>query len=88
MLCKDRVFKSFRSLYTQWPAQSSVLCRSFVFNAEVAKYACISRMASRDHKLAQKGIVELIPGAPLPSPAPIFPRYVEVEDGEAPTVLT
>jgi hypothetical protein len=61
VLCKDRVFKSFRSLYTQRPAQSSVLRRSFGFNAEVAEYVCISRMASRDHKLAQNGIVEHIP---------------------------
>ena len=62
MLRKDRVLEALRSLCVQRPAQSSVLCRSFVFNAEVAKYACISRMASRDHKLVQKGIVEHIPG--------------------------
>ena len=62
MLCKDRVFETFRSLYTQQLAQSSVLRRSFVFNAEVAEYACISRMASRDHNMAQNGIVEQIPG--------------------------
>jgi hypothetical protein len=62
VLCKDRVNKSFRSLYTQRPAQSSVLRRSFGFNAEVAEYACISRLARCDHKLAQNGIVEHIPG--------------------------
>ena len=36
MLCKDRVFERFRSLYTQRPAQSSVLRRNLDFNAEVA----------------------------------------------------
>ena len=62
MLCKDRVFNSFRSLYRQRPAQSSVLRRSFVLNAEGAENGCISRMASRDHKLAQIRIAEHIPG--------------------------
>ena len=63
MLCKDRVFETFRSLYTQRPAQSRVLRRNLVFNAEVAEYACISRVASCDHNmLAQVGIVERIPG--------------------------
>ena len=63
MLCKDRVFERFRSLYTQRPTQSSVLRRRLAFNAEVAEYACISRVASRDHNmLAQEGIVERIPG--------------------------
>ena len=63
MLCKDRVFETFRSLYTQRPTQSSVLRRSLGFNAEVAEYARISRIASRDHNmLAQVGIVERIPG--------------------------
>jgi len=39
------------------------LRRRLVFNAEVAEYACISRVASRDHNmLAQEGIVERIPG--------------------------
>ena len=63
MLCKDRVFETFRSLYTQRPTQSSVLRRSLDFNAEVAKYARISRNASSNHNmLAQEGIVERIPG--------------------------
>jgi hypothetical protein len=63
VLCKDRVFERFRSLYTQRPTQSSVLRRRLVFNAEVAEYVCVSRMASRDHNiLAQEGIVERIPG--------------------------
>ncbi len=63
MLCKDRVFEPFRSLYTQRPTQSSVLRRSLGFNAEVAEYARISRIASRDHNLlAREGIVERIPG--------------------------
>jgi hypothetical protein len=63
VLCKDRLFETFRSLYTQRPTQGSVLRRRLVFNAEVAEYAHISRIASRDHKLlAQEGIVERIPG--------------------------
>ena len=65
MLCKDRVIKRFRSLYTQRPAQSSVLRRSLVFKAEVAEYTCISFMASSVHNmLAQEGegIFERIPG--------------------------
>ena len=63
MLCKDRVFETFRSLYTQRPAQSRVLRRNLVFNAEVAEYACISRVASCDHNmLAQVGIGEHILG--------------------------
>ena len=63
MHCKDRVFERFRSLYAQRPTQSSVLRRRLVFNAEVAEYACISHVASRDHNmLAPEGIVELIPG--------------------------
>jgi|SRR6266496_4968521 len=63
VLCKDRVFEPFRSLYTQRPTQSSVLRRSLGFNAEVAEYARISRIASRDHNLlAREGIVERIPG--------------------------
>jgi hypothetical protein len=62
VLCKDRVFDPFRSLYTQRPTQSSVLRRILGFNAEVAEYARISRIASRDHNmLAQEGIVERIP---------------------------
>ena len=63
VLCKDRVFETFRSLYTQRPTQSSVLRRSLGFNAEVTEYARISLIASRDHNmLAQEGIVERIPG--------------------------
>ena len=63
MFCKDRVFETFRSLYTQRPAQSRVLRRNLVFNAEVAEYACISRVASCDHNmLAQVGIGEHILG--------------------------
>jgi hypothetical protein len=63
VLCKDRVFERFRSLYTQRPTQGSVLRRRFAFKAEVAEYACISRVASRDHNmLAQEGIIERIPG--------------------------
>ena len=58
MLCKDRVFEPFRSLYTQRPTQSSVLRRILGFNAEVAKYACISR---NHNILAHEGIVERIP---------------------------
>ncbi len=62
MFCKDRVFSEFRSLYAQRPAQSSVLCHSFVFDAEVAEYAYISCVA-RLHRnmLAQEGISERIP---------------------------
>ena len=63
MLRKDRVFKRFRSLYTQRPTQSSVLRRIFGFNAEVTEYARISRIASCDHNmLAQEGIIACIPG--------------------------
>ena len=63
MLCKDRVFESFRSLYTQRPTQSSVLRRRLVFNAEEAEYACFNRVASCDHNMmAQEGIVQRIPG--------------------------
>jgi len=63
VLCKDRVFETIRSLYTPRPTQSSVLRRNLGFNAEVAEYARISRIASRDHNmLAQVGIVERIPG--------------------------
>jgi len=62
VLRKDRVFKRFRSLFTQRPTYSSVLRPSLGFNAELVKYSRISGMAGRDHKLAQKGIVELIPG--------------------------
>ncbi len=63
MLCKDRVFEPFRSLFAQRPTQSSVLRRSLGFSAEVTEYARISRIASRDHSmLAQEGIVERIPG--------------------------
>jgi hypothetical protein len=62
VLYKDRVFKRFRSLYTQRPAQSSVLCRSLVFNAEVAEHASISGMTSRDRNmLDQEWIAERIP---------------------------
>jgi len=60
---KDRVLEGFRSLYAQRPAQHSVLRRTIFFNAEVAEYACISRVSSHDHNmLAQVGIVERIPG--------------------------
>jgi hypothetical protein len=63
VLCKDRVFEAFRSLYAQQPTQSSVLRRILNFNAEVAEYARISRIASRDHNmLAHEGIVARIPG--------------------------
>jgi len=63
VLCKDRVFTRFRSLYTQRPTQSRVLRRSIFFSDEVAKYVCVSRMASHDHDiLAQEGIVERVPG--------------------------
>ena len=63
MLCKDRVFERFRSLYTQRPTQGSVLRRRLAFNAEVAEYARISRVANRDHNmLAKEGIIERIPG--------------------------
>ena len=51
MLCKDRVFETFRSLYTQRPTQSSVLRRSLGFNDEVTEYAHISYMASRDNTM-------------------------------------
>ena len=63
MLCKDRLFESFRSLYSQRPTQSSVLRRRLFFNVEEAEYACISCVASLDlNMLAQEGIVERIPG--------------------------
>jgi hypothetical protein len=63
VFCKDRFIERFRSLYTQRPTQGSVLRRRLVFNAEVAEYAYISRVASRDHNmLAQEGINERIPG--------------------------
>lgn len=63
MLCKDRVFGTFRSLYTQRPTQGSVLRRMLNFNAEVAEYAQIRRIGSRDlNMLAQEGTVERIPG--------------------------
>ena len=62
MLCKDRVFETFRSLYTQRPTQVSVMCRRSVFNAEVAEYASRSGITSRDRNmLAQEGIAERIP---------------------------
>jgi hypothetical protein len=67
VLCKDRLFETFRSLYTQRPTQSSVLRRSLGFNVEVTEYARISRIASRDHNmLAQEGIIERIPGFSVP----------------------
>ena len=67
MLCKDRVFETFRSLYTQRPTQVSVLRRRLVCNAEVAEYASISGMTSREHNmLAQEGIAERIPGFSVP----------------------
>jgi hypothetical protein len=63
VLRKDRVFISFRSLYTQRPTQSSVLGRSLGFNAELLKYARISGITGCDHiTLAHEGIVECIPG--------------------------
>jgi hypothetical protein len=63
VLCKGRVFEVFRSLYAQQPTQSSVLHRILNFNAEVAEYARISRIASRDHNmLAQEGIIARFPG--------------------------
>ncbi len=63
MLCKGRVFETFRSLFAQRPTQSSVLRRSMDFSAEVVEHAHISRIASRDlNMLAQEGIVECIPG--------------------------
>jgi hypothetical protein len=63
VLCKDRVFETFRSLCTQRPTQSSILRRILNFNAEVAEYAQISRTASHElNMLAQEGIVERIPG--------------------------
>jgi hypothetical protein len=62
VLCKDRVFETFRSLYTQRPSQSSVLRRSLGFNAEVSEHARISRITSRDHKmLGREGMIERIP---------------------------
>jgi hypothetical protein len=63
VLCKGRVFQTFRSLYAQRPTRSSVLRRSIGFNAEVAEHAQISHIASSDlDMLAQEGIVERIPG--------------------------
>jgi hypothetical protein len=63
VLCKDRLLKKFRSQYSQRPTQSSVLRRIFGFNGEVAEYAHISYIASRDNTmLAQEGIDEHIPG--------------------------
>ena len=63
MLCKDRVFESFRSLYAQRPTQSSVLRRRLGFNAEEAEYARIRRVASLDYNmLAQEGVVGRIAG--------------------------
>jgi len=62
VLCKDRVFETFRSLYTQRPTQVSVMRRRSVFNAEVAEYASISGITSRDRNMpAQEGIAERIP---------------------------
>jgi hypothetical protein len=63
VLCKGRVFQTFRSLYAQRPTRSSVLRRSIGFNAEVAEHAQISHIASSDlDMLAQEGVVERIPG--------------------------
>ena len=63
MFYKDRAFEGFRSLYAQRPTQSSVLRRNFVFSAEEAEYAGISRIASHDYsKLTQEGIDVCIPG--------------------------
>jgi hypothetical protein len=62
VLCKDRLLKKIRSLYSQRPTQSSVLCRIFGFNVEVTEYAQISYIASRDNTmLAKEGITEHIP---------------------------
>ncbi len=62
MLCKGRVFETFRSLCAQRPTQSSVLCRSIRFKAEVAEHPHIGRIASSDlNMLAQEGIYERIP---------------------------
>jgi len=62
VLCKDRVFERYRSLYTPRPTQGRVLRRRLVFNAEEAEYACISQVAIRNHNiLAQEGIVKRIP---------------------------
>ena len=67
MLCKDRLLKKIRSLYSQRPTQSSVLRRSIFFSDEEAKYVCISPMASHGHDiLAQEGIVEHVPGLSAP----------------------
>jgi hypothetical protein len=63
VLCKDRLFERFRSLYAQRPTQSSVLRRRLISNAEVAQDACIGHMVSCGHNmLAQAGIVQCIPG--------------------------
>jgi hypothetical protein len=63
VLCKGRVFQTFRSLYAQRPTQSSVLRRSIGFNVEVAEHAQIGHIASSDlDMLAQEGIVGRIPG--------------------------
>jgi hypothetical protein len=62
VLCKDRVFETFRSLYTQRPTQVSVLRRRLVCNAEVAEYAVINGMINRDRNmLAQEVIAERNP---------------------------
>ena len=59
---KDRVLEGFRSLYAQRPAQRGGLCRTFIFNAEVAEYACKGQIAGLDRSnLAQEGIEERIP---------------------------
>lgn len=68
MYRKDRVLAALRSLYTQRPAQSSVLRRHAGFSAEeVAEEAEVDRTnASRDlNQLAQEGIIERIPGRPV-----------------------
>jgi hypothetical protein len=68
VLCKDRLFETFRSLYTQRPAQISVLRRSLGFNIEVTEYARISCITDSDHNmLAQEGIIGHIPGVSVPS---------------------
>ena len=63
VLCKGRVFETFRSLCAQRPTQSSVLRRSISFKAEVAEHPHMGRIASSDlNMLAQEGIYERIPG--------------------------
>jgi hypothetical protein len=83
VLCKDRVFETFRSLYTQRPTQVSVMCRRSVFNAEVAEYASISGMTSRDRNiLAQEGIAGRFPefsaqfATKSPSTHPDYLHYI------------